>query len=264
MDSQSSSAQKKNLDNWIIFSLLVYYVFALGFLGYGIYAVYEANNLRNSMNDEIEFFVNNSVTDNLCIQVDESRHISIQCPVVSTDNEFKEITVKYESDPSVSIANNDESLYMNFQDGINLPGLDISTTPNFLPDVNYNIQDLAMNYYNVDLDDVTITSTGSFIFGETATINSEYSLPDYAGIGWSNPDLYRSFNMLFIGNFNTQTFTLTQRCSADLRVSGSSIYVLVAADQSARFCSCVKSFSSYTEYCSPILEKYGGISYAVV
>lgn len=264
MDSQSSSTQKTNLNNWMIFSLLVYYVFALGFLGYGIYAVYESNHLRNSMNDEIQFFVNSSETDNYCITIDKNHKIAIQCPVVSTDNTFKEISVAYESDVSIATANNDEKLYMNFQDGISLPGLQVSPTNAFLPSASGGVEDLTHNFYNVNLDDILITSTGSLIFGETATINSEYSFPDYSGIGWSEPEKFRSFNLFLIGNFNTQDYTLTQRCSSDLRVSGSSIYVLVAADKTAKICSCVKSFSSYNEYCSPVLEKFGGISSAVV
>lgn len=265
MAGPTSDTQKKVHSGWLVFSLVLYWLVALGFLGYGIYAIYEVNHLRNQINSEINFFVNNTQTDSDCIQIDKKHHISIQCPVESTDITFKEITVTWQPDNSAAAENqNDESLYINFQDGIVLPGMNIQPTFKITPITTNPTQDLTTNYFDVDFsNDVQISSTGSLIFGETATINSEYTLPAYAGTGWSQPDLYRSFNLIFIGNFNDQAYTLTQRCSADLKVSGSSLYVLVASDQSAKICSCVKSFSSYNEYCSPKLVKFGGISSAV-
>ena len=260
---QHIERQQKTLTGWVVFSLIVYTVFSLGFLGYGIWATVKTNSINGKITNETAFFSKNVFNDLKCIMVNESKKIKISCPVISTVVPFKAVTATYTADPTMVSPQNNENIAFNFQDGIHLPGMDISITDTFAPTTNP--ADLVTNFYNIDFNnDVSIDLGGSFNFGETANLNSEYGYPDYTSEGFGNTAKFRSFNLFLIGNFNDGASSLQQRCSSSLRIQGSSIYVKVSGiDGSAQFCSCVKLGAAYTEHCTPQLTIFGGISSAV-
>ena len=259
---QQLDKNQKSLTCWVVFSLIVYAFFALGFLGYGIYAVWKTNNIKGTVNNEIEFFSKNLFTDVKCITINENKKIQVSCPVVSSVVPFKAVTATYSAAPVIVSAQNNEDIAFNFQDGIHLPGMDISITDTFEPLTSP--ADLISNFYDVDFNnDLLIALGGSFNFGETANLNSGYGYPDYTSEGFGSTTKYRSFNLFLIGNFNDGTSTLSQRCSSNLRIQGSSIYVKVSGiDGTSAFCSCVKLGSAYTEHCTSQLTIFGGISSA--
>jgi len=254
-------SHQKALNGWVIFSMFVLWIFGLGFFGYGAYAIWKTTEMNNFIHNETSFFIKTFHSDGVCITVSENDQISFSCPVFSTNIPFTPVSVNYQSE-DVPIQSNNEQVFMNFQDGIHLPGMDISITNQFNPTVQ--TPNLADNFYNIDFENnVLISSGGSLIFGETATISNKYAYPDYAGIGFTSSDEYRSFNLFLIGNFNTETSTLSQRCSSSLNIAGSSIYVVVTnSGLTSYFCSCVKLGSIYTEKCTSPLTVYGGISSA--
>lgn len=260
---QQLERNQKGLNGWTIFSLLVFATFSLGFLGYGIYAVWKTNSLKGSINNEIAFFSKNLYSDLKCIAINGTKIIHITCPVVSTAVPFQQVDAIYSTNQTFVSGQNNEQIVFNFQDGIHLPGMDISITDNFAPQTGPI--DLIKNFYDVDFNsDVSIDPGGSFSFGETANIASKYGYPDYDSQGFGLTSRFRSFNLFLIGNFNDGASTLIQRCSSSLGVQGSSLYVKVSGiDGSSQFCSCVKFGSAYTEHCTPQLTIFGGISSAI-
>jgi hypothetical protein len=250
--------EQKPVVGWIIFSILFLTIVASATIGTGIYAAIEGNKINQKISGEISFIQKTFHDDGICLSVDQNKKVSfVKCNVEDTTNVYRPVTIDLSQPDNVLTQENDEQLIMNFQSGINVPGAKFINTyqGNLFGKMGY----VGLEFNTVAVTNpFTITPTGSFVFGDIATIDTAFPVSDLSTNIWNNAQSTRTYNTFHVGGFIDVTTPSAQRCNSDMGLVGPSMYVVTKSNGDYVFCYCIAiSASLRTEFCSAALIQNG-------
>lgn len=239
---------QKRLIGWINFSIFFFIIVSFTALGIGIYMTIETSKTDDRLDNELKYIQKVLYNDNICIQLDSNKNIiTMQCNVINTINPYDEVSVNPNGGSRETlINNNNENIKMNFQKGINIPGMQ------FEKEIVNNIIQVGTPINTIKItNDITVNSDGGFIFGDIGTISNSFLVTDYNNdVNIYNPQSMRSYNNFYVGSFDS-TSSKSTRCNTNLGLLGPSMYLLKKSDGNVCFCHCISlGTSTRSEYCS--------------